>query len=124
MNDYLEVLGLIEKLCDKPKELICLALVELMSKGKIDFITVSNAYTTSLKKLKEDSFNQLIEAEDCVRECLDSKGGKKNFDPQHIQRCLYLLNKANRYNMERLNEKYNYDEEEGKRLSVYERNKK
>jgi hypothetical protein len=34
-----------------------------------------------------------------------------------------LLNKSKRFNMEELNKRFNYNEEEDKKLSWYERNK-
>lgn len=52
MNDYLEVKRLIKQLLDKPTGLINMALVELLLNDKIDFITVSNAYTTALNNIK------------------------------------------------------------------------
>ena len=124
MNDYLEVKRLIKQLLDKPTGLINMALVELLLNDKIDFITVSNAYTTALNNIKEDSLNQLIEAETCVSlSCFSKIGGKRDADKTHTQRCLYLLNRSNRFQMRHLNEKYGYNEEEGKKASWYERNK-
>lgn len=51
------------------------------------------------------------------------KGNKEEYDKKHTQRCLYLLNKSKRFNMSNLSEKYEYDEEFGKKMSWYERNK-
>lgn len=125
MNDYFEVLRLIEQLLDKPKELINMALVKLMLNDKIDFITVSNAYTEALNNIKEDSLNRLIEAETCVSLGFFAKiGGKKDFDKKCTQRCLYLLNQSGRLQMQQLNKQYGYNEEEGKKASWYEQNKK
>ena len=41
----------------------------------------------------------------------------------HIQRALYFLNMGKRTNMESLNKSLGYDEEKGKEMSWYERNK-
>ena len=93
--------------------------------GKIDFLDVNSAYIDSLKAINENNFNKLFEAESCVLESFHyKKGNKKQYERMHTQRCLYLLNQSNRFNMSDLNEKYEYDEEFGKKMSIYERNKK
>lgn len=115
---------LLDELIKKPKEEINYALVELLLKDKIDFIKVSNAYTSALNIIKEDRLNQLIEAETCVMLGIHHKfGGKKETDKTYTQRCLYLMNKSRRFNMDNINKKYNYNEEEGKKASWYEQNK-
>lgn len=40
-----------------------------------------------------------------------------------IQRSLYLLNNSKRFQIEKLNKKFAYDEKEAKKLSWYERDK-
>lgn len=120
MNTY----ELIEQLAQKPKAEIRLALLALMLKGQIDFLDLNNAYVNTLEYIRKDQDNKLWEAESCVYDSfLYTKNAKVAQNVGHIQRCLYLLNKANRTNMQRLNEKYKYDEERGKAESWYERNK-
>lgn len=120
----METFELLEKLSEKSKQEIEFALTVLMLKEKIDFVNVSNSYVACLEQIKEDRFNQLREAEICVAESFNHKKGNKNEDDRkHTQRCLYLLNQAKRYNMIGLNRKYEYDEELGKQMSWYERNK-
>lgn len=115
---------LIEELSNKPKEEIRYALLALMLKGKIDFIDLNASYVECLNAIKEDRLNQLIEAETCVLESFMYKKGVKNErDVKHTQRCLYLLNQSNRFQMNKLNEKYGYNEGEAKKYSWYERNK-
>lgn len=120
----MDTFELLEELSKKPKQEIKYALTALMLKDKIDFVDVSNSYVECLRTIKEDRLNQLIEAETCVAESfLHKKGSKNEDDKKHTQRCLYLLNQSKRFNMSKLNEKYKYDEEFGKKMSWYERNK-
>lgn len=115
---------LIEELSNKPKEEIKYALLALMLKDKIDFLDLNSAYVEYLNSIKEDRLNQLIEAEACVLESfLHKKGGKTVDDIKHTQRCLYFLNQSKRFQLNDLNEKYGYNEEEAKKYSWYERNK-
>lgn len=117
------VFDLLTKLGKFKKQEIEFALSTLMLSGKIDFISVSNAYVNSLKSINEDKENRLIEAESCVLESFLYKRGNNEKNNQSTQRGLYLLNKSNRYQMGQLNEKYHYDEKLGKESSWYERNK-
>lgn len=120
----METFEILEKLSEKSKQEIEFALTVLMLKEKIDFVNVSNAYVSCLEQIKEDRLNQIIEAETCVLESFHcKKSNKKEYDRKHTQRCLYLLNQSKRFNMNKLNEKYEYDEEFGKQMSWYERNK-
>ena len=120
----MNTLELIEELSNKEKEEIKYALLALMLKGKIDFLDLNLAYVNCLKLDSEDRLNQLIEAEICVLESfIDKTGGEKEGDIKHTQRCLYLLNQSKRFKMDKLNEKYRYNEEEAKQYSWYERNK-
>lgn len=121
----MDTFELLEELSKKTKYEIKYALISLMLAGKIDFLDVNSAYIDSLKAINENSFNKLFEAESCVLESFHyKKGNKKEYDKKHTQRCLYLLNQSKRFNISDLNEKYEYDEEFGKKMSVYERNKK
>lgn len=121
----MDTFELLEELSKKTKYEIKYALVSLMLAGKIDFLDVNSAYIDSLKEIKENNFNKLFEAESCVLESFHrKKGNKREYDKKHTQRCLYLLNQSNRFNMADLNDKYEYDEEFGRKMSIYERNKK
>lgn len=110
---------LLEQLSEKPKSEIEFALIELMLKNKIDFLTINKSYITYLEIINDDRQNQLIEAETCLLNHLTPN--KK--DKSYIQRSLYFLNKSKRFNMETLNNKFKYNEEEGKKQSWYENNK-
>lgn len=120
----MDTFELLEELSKKPKEELKYALLALLLNGKIDFTTVNAAYIQSLEHIKEDSLNQLIEAETCVMEALLDNENRTKHKRTHIQRWLYLLNKSRRFNMQGLNDKYGYNEEEAKEYSWYERNKK
>lgn len=116
---------LIELLAQKPKEEIKYSLLILMLKGKIDFIDINAAYVDCLERQNDDKLNKLVEAETCILESFHcKKSNKKDYDMKHTQRCLYLLNQSKRFQMQTLNEKYEYNEEKAKEYSWYERNKK
>lgn len=113
----METFGLLEKLSEKSKQEIEFALTVLMLKEKIDFVNVSNAYVSCLEQIKEDRLNQIIEDETCVLESFMHKKYNKNEDNRkHKKRCLYFLNQSRRFNMGKMNEKYEYDEELGKKM--------
>lgn len=120
----MDTFALIKELSKKSKEEIKYSLLALMLDSKIDFLDLNEAYIKYLNLIKEDRLNQLIEAETCVLESFHYKKGIKDEDDiKHTQRCLYLLNKSKRFQMNKLNEKYKYNEEEAKKYSWYERNK-
>lgn len=117
---------LIDKLIKKSKEEIQYALFMLMCKDKLNWDDLNKAYVKYLEATKNDMTNQLIEAETCVLESfLDKKTKDKNkeTDYKHTQRCLYLMNQSKRFQMDKLNDKYGYDEEFAKTMSWYEREK-
>lgn len=112
-------IGLLNELSKKTDVEIEFVLKSLMASKKIDFLRLNNAYVQYLNETKEDQLNKLIEAETCVMSSLI----RKKKDNNHIQRCLYLLNQSRRFQMDNLNEKYNYDEAVGKEMSWYEKNR-
>lgn len=124
---------LIDELLKKSDIEINAALLSLLKKKKIDFIRLSNLYTLYLEESFDDCLNKLIEAETCVLESFMDKKfvsdnpnelkGDKLSNYQHTQRSLYLLNQCKRFNMESLNSKFHYNEDIGKQMSWYERNK-
>lgn len=120
-------LELLEELAKKPKEEINYAILELLLKNKLDYISISNNYVTFLEVINADKENKLIEAETCILESFlyDKTASKDKHleDWKHTQRCLYNLNKSKRFNMSKMNQEYNYDEKEAKEFSWYERNK-
>lgn len=120
----MDTFELIKQLSGKSKEEIKYALLALMLRDKIDFVDLNESYVAYLKFINEDRLNQLIEAESCVLESFHrKKWTKKEYDIKHTQRCLYLLNKSKRFQLNDLNEKYRYNEEVAKKYSWYELNK-
>lgn len=117
---------LIDQLIEKPKEEILYALFMLMVNGKLSFDDLNRSYVKYLEAKKKDMTNQLIEAETCVMESFHDKKTKdksKETDYKHTQRCLYLMNQSKRFQMDKLNDKYEYDEEFARTMSWYEREK-
>lgn len=117
---------LIDKLIKKPKEEILYSLFMLMCKDKLNWDDLNKAYVKYLEATKNDMTNQLIEAETCVMESFHdkkTKDKKKETDYKHTQRCLYLLNQSKRFNMDKTNEKYEYNEDFARTMSWYEMNK-
>jgi hypothetical protein len=96
---------------------------ELLLSNDLDFTEISKSYVKALELIKEDQTNHLIEAETCTLEHLLLYKDEKKKNHNAIHRTLYLLNKSKRFNMEELNKRFNYNEEEDKKLSWYERNK-
>ena len=106
---------LLEQLSKKSKNEIEYGLLALMMRGKIDFISVQQRYVQYLEQLKERNLCEKIEAETCVMESLMYGRKPKNEQEEiSVQRRLYLLNQSKRFQMNRLNEKFNYDEERAK----------
>ena len=96
----------------------------LLCEKKVSFKELSESYVEALEVDNTDKLKQLIEAETCVLENIVCSNKPKNQTHQNaIQRSLYLLNKSKRFQMEKLNKKFGYDEEKAKKLSWYERDK-
>ena len=98
--------------------------------GSIDYVEASKKYVQALETKKADQMNQIVEAETIILEdMIDREPGhrktKRHMEwlSNHIQRALYFLNMGRRTNMESLNKSLCYDEEKGKEMSWYERNK-
>ena len=129
--DYSAVKTILEQLSKVGSIEVQMIFYRMLQDKKVDFNTLSKAYVEYLEEENNDKFNKLHEAELCVTEHLidikHSKGRKSKEDKEqrdkHIQRSLYLLNKSNRFNMSSLNEHFNYNENEAKKLSWYEREK-
>ena len=120
MNTY----DLFQELLRKDKAEIMACLSVLMTEGKLDFKTLSEAHVVYLESQMKDYNDKLIEAGSTIFDSLVyDRFDKKQATKNSIQRRLYFLNQSGRFNMGELNAKYEYDEEEGRRLSWYERNK-
>ena len=128
MIENLNVFQLLELLSKKSKEEIEWALVSLMISNKIDFVNVNNSYVQFLKQMNEDNSNKNIEANSSIMGILTFMRNKKKFseaEDRAIQRCLYILNKSDSFNMQMLNEDLHYiGDEKAKEFSWYEKTKK
>ena len=128
MTEDLDTFTLVRLLSEKSKEEIEFALVALMISNKIDFVNVSNSYVQFLKQMNEDNSNKNIEANSSMMGILTFMRNKKKFseaEDRAIQRCLYILNKSNSFNMQILNKDLHYiGDEKAKEFSWYEKNKK
>ena len=121
MNTY----DLFQELLSKDKAEIMACLSVLMAEEKLDFKTLSEAHVVHLESQMKDYKDKLIESGSAIFDSLVyDRFDKKQATKNSIQRRLYFLNQSGRFNMGELNAKYEYDEEEGRRLSWYERNKK
>lgn len=132
-----KTLAIVEELSKQPKDEINYSIYILLLRKVIDYPTISKLYVNTLEKINQDNTNFIVEGETCILEYLinleyGEKGKKKrNFDygrfgetlKNTIQRSLYFLNRFKRFNMDSLNEKFHYNEEEAKKLSWYESNK-
>lgn len=130
--------ALIEELSKQPKDEIEYAIYTLLLRKIIDYPTISKLYVNALETINQDSTNFIVEGETCILEHLinleyGEKGRRKrNFDydklndtvKKTIQRSLYFLNRFKRFNLNTINKKFHYNEEEAKKLSWYEINKK
>ena len=128
MDKDLDTFTLVRLLSEKSKEEIEFALMALMISNKIDFVNVSNSYVQTLKRMNEDNSNKNIEANSSIMGILTFMRNKKKFseaEDRAIQRCLYILNKSNSFNMQILNKDLHYiGDEKAKEFSWYEENKK
>lgn len=104
-----------------------LSLILSLLKDKIiSFKDISESYVKALENENDDRLMQLMESESCILEHMINAQyrTKKDEKEKTYQRSLYLLNKSNRFNMEEMNEHFEYDEDKAKELSCYERAKK
>ena len=118
-----EIKGEIKKLDSDVRQSLILSLL----KDKIiSFKDISESYVKTLENENDDKLMQLMESESCILEHMINAQyrTKKDEKEKTYQRSLYLLNKSNRFNMEEMNEHFEYDEDKAKELSCYERAKK
>lgn len=102
-------------------------VLRLLNEKKIDFLTISSVYTKHLETLNDDLNMQLTEANNCIVSPLIVESCKKDMSKEEIkkelddnkQRSLYFLKMQNRFNIDKLLQELNYDEEKGRKLSKY-----
>jgi hypothetical protein len=124
MKELLEFNDVFHKIKRWKSENVKYIFFLLLLEKKVSFKELSESYVEALEVDNTDKLKQLIEAETCVLENIVCSNKPKNQTHKNaIQRSLYLLNKSNRFQMEKLNKKFGYDEKEAKKLSWYERDK-
>lgn len=126
MNELrnIDTFSLIEELSNRTKEELEYSILILLFKKKISYEQLSKEYVKTLEAWNQDKNNLFLEACTCVLESFSYKRKTDtDFNKKSVQRALYLLNNSKQFNLQKLNDKYNYNEEEAKKLSWYERNK-
>lgn len=96
------------------------ALFVLLLRGKLDFVSLSEAYVRSLERRRDLQQSQLVEAETCVLLSLRRRSGPAAASSRECtQRGLYLLNKLGHFNVDSLNAELGYDEDYARSVSRY-----
>lgn len=124
----MEIIDLFTKLSNFPKEELEFVLTLLMKNGKIDFISVNNAYVAYLKDKTDDEHLKISDTNACLMSFLLGVSKKKNIKQdstewREIQRALYILNKSEQFEMSELNRHFGYDEKVAEQYSYYFRKK-
>ncbi len=121
---------LLNKLLTKSNEEIDAAVLTLMIKGKLDSHRVFDAYMKSIEYNNKDLNDRLTESNTNILDLILNLEKPKSREKEDaimadkaIHRGLYNLNTSRKFNMQSLNEKFNYNEDEDKKLSWYWRNK-
>ena len=121
---------LLNELLKKTNEEIDYVILELMIKGKLDSHKIFDLYMKCIEHNNNDLKNRLTESNtsilDLILNLVMPKSKKKStvdLANKAIHRGLYNLNTSGQFNMQSLNEKYNYNEEVDKKLSWYWRTK-
>ena len=119
----LTVFDLLEELSGRSRDEINYGILLLLIQGKINYKTVSERYVDYLEYQNNDFLEKLIDCETCILEGFHYTTNDNKKNRPHINRSLYILNQSKRFQMHKLNEKYNYNEEEAKECSSYWRHK-
>lgn len=119
----LTVFDLLEELSERTQWEINYGILLLLIQGKIDYKTVSERYVDYLEHKNDDFLEKLIDCETCILEGFHNTTHDNEKNRPHINRSLYILNQSKRFQMNKLNEKYNYNEDEAKECSSYWRYK-
>lgn len=122
----MSVFEILNELLKCSNEEIDYAILSLMIKKKLDSHKVFDLYMKAIEYNNDDIQDRLIESNTSVLNLLvnlKEPKSKKESTKKHIynaiHRALYNLNTSRQFNMEKLNEKYGYNEDEAKHLSWY-----
>ena len=117
---------LLNELLKKTNEEIDYVILALMVGGKFDSHKVFDLYMKCIEYKNKDLKDQLIESNTSILDLilnLDKPKSKKKstveLADKAIHRGLYNLNTSRQFNMQFLNEKFDYNEDEDKKLSWY-----
>lgn len=117
---------LLDELLKKSAEEIDYAVLQLMLKDKLNSHRVMDLYMKAIEIKNEDLKDRLTESNtnilDLILNLSLPKSKKKSTvdgAKKAIHRGLYNLNLSRQFNMQSLNDKYAYNEDEDKKLSWY-----
>lgn len=126
----MNIFELLNELLKKTNEEIDYAILYLMIKGKLDSHRMFDLYMKHIEHNNNDLKDRLTESNtsilDLILNLAMPKSKRKStvdLANKAIRRGLYNLNSSRLFNMQSLNEKYNYNEDEDKKLSWYWRDK-
>ncbi len=126
----MDTFELLNELLKKTNEEIDYVVLELMINGKLDSHRVFDAYMKCIEHNNNDLKDRLMESNTSILDLilnLDMPKSKKKYvvdlANKAIHRGLYNINTSKQFNMQSLNEKYNYNEDEDKKLSWYWRSR-
>jgi len=122
----IDVFELLDELLKKSPEEIDHAILQLMLRGKLDSHKVMDLYMKAIETKNNDFKDKLIESNTTILDLMINlqppKSKKKNVidgADKAIHRGLYNLNQSKQFNMQSMNDKYNYDELKDRNLSWY-----
>lgn len=119
----MNTIELLEQLLEKPQSEIEYALLALLLKGKIDFLTINSMYVKSLEAINEDQKLKLSDANSCTCALLTHFKSDNKSNHTDIHWALHNLNESRQFQMRYFNEKFGYDKENDCKYSYYWRNK-
>ena len=122
----MSIFEIIDELLKCSNEEIDYAILSLMIKKKLDSHRVFDLYMKAIEYDRGDIKDKLIESNSTILNLLTTLKHPKSkemvtnkYADMAIHRALYNLNISKQFQMEKLNEKYRYDEEKDKHLSWY-----
>ncbi|MCQ2257870.1 MAG: hypothetical protein MJZ41_07755 [Bacteroidaceae bacterium] len=118
-----DIFAILDKLLKMPKEYLHYALIKLMIEDKIDFIEMNKVYVEYLEMQNKDKALKLSDANSCTLSLLMNFKKENKHNHADIHWALYNLNESKQFQMDSLNEKFNYNKEEDCKFSFYYRDK-
>lgn len=97
-------------------------LEDLMYKGGLDFVSLSNRYVKSLEKHKFEMEMKFEEAALCISQILSGNFKKEPYKSQSIKRAIHIFNCNKTFVKDILNKQYGYTEEDLKQWDEFCKN--